>query len=209
MVEVMLFKNNKKIEFLLTFCSCNLHKAALFLALFLGVQLSSYALESTVELHKGSDSATYGFSLGVTDSFFKQKAFNWRVSYNRLNDVAVDWNAQNVDFSIDTVDLLLTYRYSPRSYNKFINKLTLEFQGGAAVTLTENKFVFPNLANFEKVFSEQGDVNVALGFLVNYKTSTATSVHVGMKYYPDYSEFGAVTSAFVGFNYHFGRKTGY
>lgn len=209
MVEIMLFKNNKKSKCTLNCYARTCKRVVLFLVLFLSVQLKSYALESSVELHKGSDSGTYGFSLGVTDSFFKQKAFNWRVSYNRLNDVAVDWNAQDVDFSIDTVDLMLTYRYSPHSYNKFINKLTLEFQGGAAVTLTENKFVFPDLANFKKVFSEQGDVNAVLGFLVNYKTSTSTSVHVGMKYYPDYSEFGSVTSAFIGFNYHFGRQTGY
>jgi hypothetical protein len=34
-------------------------------------------------------------------------------------------------------------------------------------------------------------------------------MHIGLKRYPDYSEFGDVSSVFLGFTYTFGRQTAY
>lgn len=183
------------------------------MALFM-VSLESTAVETNIELHKTSDSGGYGYSLGLSDNFFKQQAFNWRISYNRLENIAVNVDVDGIErideFPLDTVDLLLTYRYTPKTYNHFLNKLTYEFQAGVGIGVTENKFVFTNEGNvYEEVLSESGDVNAALGFAVYYKMSKHTSMYLGAKVYPDYSAFGTVTSAFIGFNYHFGRKGGY
>jgi hypothetical protein len=179
------------------------------------VQFKSLAIETNIELHKTFDSGGYGYTLGITDNFFKQKAFNWRIAYNHLENVKGDWldnegKSYQYDFPLDTVDLMLTYRYFPRTYNKFLNKLTYEFQAGAAISVTENKFlVDENNIYFEKILSEAGDVNAVVAFSVYYKMSKQTSLYLGAKIYPDYSDFGAISSVFIGFNYHFGRQLGY
>ena len=181
--------------------------AALILAC---LTFNASALEVNVEAHKVLDAGTYGYSLGVTDNFFKQRAINWKVSYNTLDNVNVNWNNKDYDMSLDTVDLALTYRYFPRSYNKVIKNLTFEVQAGASVSLTEGRLIFPvEEALDDEILSEKGDVNAVLSFLTYYKISKSTSVHVGVKYYPSYSEYGDVSSLFLGFDYHFGRQTAY
>jgi len=168
------------------------------------------ALETNIEVHKALDAGTYGYSFGITDNFFKQKAFNWKVSYNQLDDVNAEWNNNDWDMSLDTVDAMLTYRYFPKSYNKIISKLTFEFQAGAAVSLTESRLIFPEEDGLDDiVLSKKGDVNAVVSFLVYYKMSKSTSMHIGFKHYPSYSEYGDVSSVFFGFDYHFGSKTGY
>lgn len=179
-----------------------------FTVLLFTVQASSYALESTVQVHKVDQSGTYGFSVGATDSFFKQRAFNWAVTYNRVQDINIEWNNDTIDFSLDTIDFMLSYRYFPKSYNAFMKSLTFEFQAGAGVVLTENKFNWPDL-NEERFFSEQGDINSVVAFLIHKKLSKETSMHIGIKHYTDYSNFNDVSSVFIGFNYHFGRQVGY
>ncbi len=174
------------------------------------VAVNSHALETSVELHKVLDAGTYGYSLGVTDKFFKQKAFNWKISYNKLDDVNAAWNGKDWDMSVDTIDAMLTYRYFPRSYNRIINKLTFEFQAGAAVSLTEGRLIFPEEDQLDDIIlSEKGDVNAVVSFLVHYKISKQTSMNIGFKHYPSYSEYGDVSSFFIGFNYHFGRQNRY
>ena len=34
-------------------------------------------------------------------------------------------------------------------------------------------------------------------------------MQLGVKHYPDYSEFGDVSSLYLGFSYQFGRQSGY
>lgn len=168
----------------------------------------TYALEPTIQLHKVDQSGAYGVSLGLTDNFFNQQAFNWSVSYNRMQDINVSWNDNDIAFSLDTVDFMLSYRHYPRSYNKFIKSLIFEFQAGAGVALTENKFTWPDL-EFEKYYSEQGDVNPVVALLLHKKFSKQAAMHIGFKHYPSYSEFDDISSLFVGFSYSFGKQKGY
>jgi hypothetical protein len=169
---------------------------------------NSYAIEPIIQIHKADQSGAYGLSLGVSDNFFNQQEFNWSISYNRLQDINVNWNDEDIDFSLDTVDLMLSYRFYPKSYYKFVKTLSFEFQAGVGVAITENKFLWPEL-NEEKIFSEQGDVNGVVAFLVHKKFTKEVSMHLGVKHYSDYSEFGDISSVFLGFSYHFGKKTGY
>lgn len=172
------------------------------------VQLNTYAMETNFQAHKVNQSGTYGFSVGISDSFFKQKEFNWLVSYNRVQNKTIEWNNDAIDFSLDTVDLMLSYRYSPKSYSTFVKSLTFEFQAGAGIALTENKFNWPEL-NEERFFSEQGDVNAVVAFVIHKSFSKDFAMQLGVKHYPDYSNFGDISSAFIGFSYNFGSKTGY
>ncbi|MDX2369039.1 MAG: hypothetical protein QNK36_11655, partial [Colwellia sp.] len=172
------------------------------------VHINSNAIETSIQVHKVDQSGTYGFSLGVGDNFFDQRELNWAVSYNRLTDVNITWNNDDINFDLDTVDLMLSYRYYPHSYNRFVKGLIVEFQVGAGAVLTENKFLWPAISeNEEKYFSEQGDINSVFGFMVHKKFTKQVAMHIGLKRYPDYSEFGDVSSVFLGFTYIFGRQT--
>lgn len=172
------------------------------------MHLSTYAIEPSIQIHKADQAGSYGVSLGIGDNFFNQQAVNWAISYNRLQDIKVTWNDDEIDFSVDTLDLMLSYRYYPKSYNRFIKSLIFEFQAGVGVALTENKFLWPTLEQ-EKFYSEQGDVNGVLSMLVHKNLTKEVSMHIGVKHYPDYSEFGDISSLFVGFSYRFGHKAGY
>lgn len=174
---------------------------------FLVMHLNSYAIEPSIQIHKADQSA-YGVSIGLGDNFFKQKEYNWAISYNRIEDVNINWNGDDIDFSLDTVDLMLSYRYYPKTYDRFLKSLIFEFQAGLGVTLTENKFLWPALEE-EKFFSEQGDVNAVLAFLVHKNFTKEVSMHIGIKSYPSYAEFGDVSSIFLGFSYQFGSQDGY
>ena len=75
----------------------------------------THALESSVQLHKVDQDKSFGYSLSIGDEFFNQKAFNWQVSYNRLESVAISdldetsvvWDKAGFDFTLQTVDLSL------------------------------------------------------------------------------------------------------
>jgi len=192
----------KKIP-LITKISVKLIAVVLFM-----VHINSYAIETSVQLHKADQSGASGFSLGIGDNFFNQRAFNWAVSYNRLEDVNITWNDDDINFALDTVDFMLSYRYYPMSYNHFVKNLIVEFQAGVGVVITENKFVWPAL-NEEKYFSEQGDINGVFAFIVHKKFTKQVAMHIGLKHYPDYSEFGDISSVFFGFTYTFGSQMGY
>jgi len=176
--------------------------------LLLAIQFNSYAMDTVVQIHKGDQSGSSGFTLGFTNNITQQGSLNWGVSYNRLKDVVITWNDEDIDFSLDTVDLTLSYRYSPKSYNKLAKSLIFEFQAGVGIAVTENKFTWPDL-NEEKTFSEQGDANGFISLLLHKKLSKQMSVHFGVKHYLDYSEFGGISSAFIGFNYRFGKQVSY
>lgn len=207
MVEVMAVKK-KLISWLTTNKKRKIIATCFVFLNFMAIK--SHALETNIEVHKVLDAGTYGYSLGITDNFFKQKSLNWSFSYNKLDDVNAAWNGTDWDMSVDTIDAMLTYRYFPRSYNKIINKLTFEFQAGAALSLTEGRLIFAEEDQLDDiVLSEKGDVNAVLSFLVHYKISKQTSMNIGFKHYPNYSDYGDVSSFFVGFSYHFGRQIGY
>jgi len=185
------------------------NKAAYMLCAFLVlITFQSKAVETSIQVHKVDQDKSYGYTLAVGGSFFSQRAINWQVAYNRLEDVNITWNDDEIDFSLDTVELALSYRYYPSSYDKFIRSLRVEFQLGAGIALTETKFEWPELQE-EKYFSEQGDINPFLSVLVHKELSKNTSIHLGIKHYASYSEFDDISSVFIGFNYRFGRQTGY
>ena len=177
----------------------------------------SYALESSVQLHKVDQDKSFGLSLSIGDEFFNQKAFNWQVSYNRLENVAIvdldetseEWANAGLDFAIQTVDLSLGYRYYPRSYDKFIKTLMFEVQLGASVNLSEHKFIFKTIERDDLVFAKQGDINPVISFSVQKSFTKNSAMHIGFKHYPSFSDFGSISTVFVGFNYRFGRQVGY
>jgi hypothetical protein len=178
----------------------------------------SHALESSVQLHKVDQDKSYGYSLSIGDEFFNQKAFNWQVSYNRFEKVKISdldetskvWDKAGFDFTLQTIDLSLGYRYYPKSYDKFISSLMLEFQLGASINLSENKLIPNRALKLDDVyFAEQGDINPVMSISLQKSFTKNSAMHVGFKHYPSYSDFGSISTVFIGFNYRFGRQVGY
>ena len=179
---------------------------------------NSHALESSVQLHKVDQDESFGYSLTIGDEFFNQKTFNWQVSYTHLEHVTISdldkisgtWDKADFDFTFNNIDLMLGYRYYPRSYNKFIKSLMFEFQVGAAVNLTEHKLVFrPDFDRDDIYFAEQGDINPVLSISLQKSFTKNSAMHIGFKHYPSFSDFGSISTIFIGFNYRFGRQIGY
>tara|TARA_R110000737_G_scaffold86588_1_gene119298 strand:+ start:187 stop:801 length:615 start_codon:yes stop_codon:yes gene_type:complete len=169
---------------------------------------SAMALDTSFSLHKGDESKTKGISVGVANNFTKGSNWYWSVAYNTLDDVQVKWNNDELYFKTDTIDALISYRQPLKSYNEFFKKITIEYQIGASVALTENKFFWQDL-NEEKYFSEQGDINAVLAVAAHYNFNKKTALTLGVKYQPNFSEFGDVSSVFIGINYKFGKVVGY
>ena len=156
-------------------------------------QGKAYALESSVQLNKVDQDKSFGYSLSIGDEFFKQKAFNWQVSYNQLENVAISdldkisqkWADAGFDFSLQTVDLSLGYRYYPRSYDKFISSLMLEFQLGASVNLSDHKLIpDPTLNVGDRYFANQGDINPVLSISLQKSFTKNSAMHIGIKTLP-------------------------
>ncbi|GAA6206515.1 hypothetical protein [Thalassotalea sp. SU-HH00458] len=187
---------------------CLIVKSLQVLTLSTLMALPSQAIETNFSLHQGSESNTQGISLTISDSISRGSNFYWNVGYSYLDDVKVEWNQSDLFFKVDTVDAIISYRYKPRSYNQTMKNFTFEYQLGATMALTENKFIWPEL-NEEKYFSETNDINAMLGFNVHYDMSKNTSVNVGFRYHPSFSEFEDITSLYFGFTYKFGNQFGY
>lgn len=187
---------------------CLIVKPLQVLTLSTLMALPSQAIETNFSLHQGSESNTQGISLTISDSISRGSNFYWNVGYSYLDDVKVEWNQSDLFFKVDTVDAIISYRYKPRSYNQTMKNFTFEYQLGATMALTENKFVWPEL-NEEKYFSETNDINAMLGFNVHYDMSKNTSVNVGFRYHPSFSEFEDITSLYFGFTFKFGNQFGY
>lgn len=179
------------------------------LSVILGfIAFPSQAIETNFSLHQGSESNTQGLSFTISDSLSKGSNFYWNVGYSYLDDVKIEWNQSDLFFKVDTVDAIISYRYKPRTYNQTMKNFTFEYQIGATMALTENKFIWPEL-NEEKYFSESNDINPMLGFNVYYDMSKSTAVNVGFRYHPSFSEFDDITTLYVGFTYKFGNQFGY
>lgn len=179
-------------------------------AMIAGVILANNAnaIDAGIALHQGNESNTQGFSLDVSDSFSKGSNFHWGASYQTLDDVKVEWNQRDLYFKLDTLAAYGSYRYQPKSYNAVMKKLSLDYFAGVSVTLTENKFDWPNL-NTEKYFSEKGDVNPFIGFAAHYSFTKKSSLDLGFKYQPSFSDLGNITSVYLGITYKFGKQVGY
>jgi hypothetical protein len=178
----------------------------------------SHALESSVQLHKVDQDKSYGYSLSIGDEFFNQKAFNWQISYNRFEKVKISdldetsevWDDAGFDFTLQTVDLSLGYRYYPKSYDKFISSLMLEFQLGASINLSENKLIpDPDLNLDDVYFAEQGDINPVMSISLQKSFTKNSAIHIVFKHYTSYCDFGIISTLFLCFNYRFGRQVGY
>jgi hypothetical protein len=170
------------------------------------------ALEIAGNFHKGQESTSKGYSFALADTFTKGSNLYWTVAYSSLDDVKVEWNNDELFFKIDTIDALLSYRHKIQSYNSFFKNLTIEYQVGASAALTENKFTWPETPGLEeevRYFSEKIDINAVIGVGAYYKLDRNTSINFGVKYQPSFSEFGAVTSAYIGLSYRFGRGLDY
>ncbi len=170
--------------------------------------LATHALGVGAEIHKGDESKTTGFNLSVSDSFSRKHNLYWSLAYNNLNDLKVDWNSRELYFSVDTVEALVSYQHKLRTYDSFLKNIVFEYQAGISVALTENKFTWEALEQ-ERYFSEKGDINAVLAFSTHYNINKNSAVKLGVKYQPSFSEFGSVSSIYLGFTYKFGRQVGY
>jgi hypothetical protein len=194
--------------FIKTSLFTNVVKPFQLLVLFSLIAFPSQAIETNFSLHQGSESNTQGISFAISDSISKGSNFYWNIGYSYLDDVKIEWNQSDLFFKVDTVDAIISYRYKPRSYNQSMKNFTFEYQIGATMALTENKFIWTEL-NEEKYFSESNDINPMLGFNVYYDLSKNTAVNVGFKFHTSFSEFEDITTLYVGFTYKFGNQFGY
>jgi hypothetical protein len=170
------------------------------------------AIEFAGNFHKGDESKTKGVSFVLADYFAKGSHFYWSVAYNSLDKVKVEWNNDELFFKVDTVEALVSYRHKIKSYSDFLKNITIEYNFGASVALTENKFTWPETPGLEeevRYFSQENDINAVIGVGAHYKLGSNTSFNFGLKYQPSFSEFGDVTSVYVGVSYRFGRGFDY
>jgi len=170
--------------------------------------LNLYALGVGAEIHKGDESKTTGFNLSVSDSFSRKHNIYWTLAYNNLNDIKVNWNEDELFFSVDTVVALVSYQQKLNTYDSLLKNIVFEYQAGFSVALTENKFIWEDLEE-ERFFSEKGDINAVLAFSTHYNINKNSALKLGIKYQPSFSEFGSVSSIYLGFTYKFGRQIGY
>ncbi|GHE91049.1 hypothetical protein [Thalassotalea profundi] len=180
---------------------------SLFLIANLTTVFTANATDFSFNLHQGDQSEIKGFSFYVADNFTRKSNFYWQLGYSSYKDLSVAWNNDELFFDINNVEGIVSYRHKIKSYNKFINSLTVEYQVGAAVVMTENKFTWPELQE-AKFFSEKGDVNPLIGMALHYSFSRNTSLVFGVRYQPEVSEFGDMSSIYIGVDHKF-NQVGY
>jgi hypothetical protein len=179
--------------------------AAYLTVLFMfAFSLPAHALEIVVSGHKASENDTQGYSLFIADNFSRKSPFYWSLGVSRYDDVYVEWNNSNLKFPIDSAEAALSYRHHFKSRSPIVRNFSMEYQLGVAASLTDNKFTWVEL-NEEKYFSETGDVNGFLALSAHYKISSNFSAIMGVKHFPKVSEFGSISSVFLGvkFNLNF------
>ena len=170
--------------------------------------INLYALELGAEIHKGDESKTTGFNLSLSDNFSRKNNLYWTVAYNNLNDIKVSWNKRDLFFSVNSLEALISHQQKLKSYDSFLKNVVFEYKAGFSLAVTENKFIWEELGQ-ERYFSEKGDINAILAFATHYNISKNSAVKLGIKYQPSFSEFGSVSSIYLGFTYKFGRQIGY
>lgn len=173
-----------------------------------GFSINLQAIEIGAEIHKGEGSKTTGFNLSVSDNFSRKHNLYWTLAYNNLNDIEVSWNDSELFFSVDTIEALVSYQQKLNTYDSFLKNIVFEYQAGFSLALTENKFIWEELDQ-ELFFSEKNDINAVLAFAALYNINKNSAVKLGIKYQPSFSEFGSISSIYLGFTYKFGRQIGY
>ena len=167
------------------------------LALFV-TSLPAQALEIGGSVHQVDDHGSQGYSIFITDNFSRRSKFYWGLGLSRYDELNVEWNNSDLKFPINNVEASLSYRQQFTSRNLIIRRFSIEYQLGLAASLTDNKFTWPDL-NEEKYFSESGDINGFLAISAHYKVSSNISAIMGIKHFPEMSEFGSLSSVFLGF----------
>lgn len=196
----------------------------LFVGLLALPCFNTMAIDTTFSLQKATESKTAGFSIAVADNFSKGSNFYWSVGYSSLRDINIGWyqnielaSLQNIVIDEDKGDLYfnnavieatISYRQKLRGYHNFLKKVTIEYQAGASVGLTDNKFYWTDLDE-EKYFSEKGDVNPLIAISSHYNINKNTAFVLGLKYQPSFSEFGDLGFISFGINYKFGKAINY
>lgn len=151
--------------------------------------------------HQGNETETQGYSLFISDNFTRKSPLYWSLGISRYDEVYVEWNNNNLKFPINSVEASLSYRHQLSSRSPTMKKFSMEYQLGVAASLTENKFNWVEL-NEEKFFSETGDVNGFLALSAHYKISSNISAIMGVKHFPKVSEFGSISSVFLGVKFN-------
>jgi hypothetical protein len=164
--------------------------------------LPTYSLEIGVNGHQGTEYETQGYSIFIADNFSRKSPFYWSLGFSRYDEVYVEWNKRNLKFPINSAEASLSYRHKFVSRSATMRHLTMEYQIGAAASLTDNKFTWAELGE-EKYFSETGDINGFLAISAHYKVSSNLSAVIGIKHFPKMSELGSISSGFLGFTYNF------
>ena len=170
--------------------------------------LPTQALEIGVSAHQGTEYETQGYSIFIANSFSRKSSFYWGLGFNRYDEVYVEWNDSNLKFPLNSAEASLSYRHQFSSRRARNGSLSMEFQVGAVAILTDNKFTWAKLGE-EKSFSETSDINGFVSISGHYKMSSKVTAIMGVKHFPDMSEFGPITSVFLGFKYSFGSGQRY
>ena len=160
--------------------------------------LPAQALEIGVSGHQGTEYETQGYSIFIADNFSRKSPFYWSLGVSRYDEVFVEWNNSNLKFPLNSAEASLSYRHQFTSRNVSMRRFSMEYQLGVATSLTENKFTWAEL-NEEKYFSESGDINGFLAISAHYQVSSNISAIMGVKHFPKMSEFGSISSVFLGF----------
>ncbi|MBL4630212.1 MAG: hypothetical protein JKY14_03320 [Paraglaciecola sp.] len=185
-----------------------------FVAVFLTVlslivfSLPAQALEIGVNGHQATEYETQGYSIFISDNFSRRSPFYWSLGFSRYDEVYVEWNDQTLKFPLNNVEVALSYQPKTSSRSPKMRRFSMEYQVGAALALTENKFTWPELGA-EQFFSEKFDVNGFLAISAHYKFSSNTSASLGVKHFPKMSEFGSISSVFLGFKFNFNTSQRY
>jgi hypothetical protein len=165
------------------------------------ISLPLQALEFGGSGHQGTETETQGYSLFIADNFSRKSPFYWSLGVSRYDEVYVEWNNSNLKFPIDSAEAALSYRHQFNSRSPIVRNFSMEYQLGVAASLTDNKFTWVELDE-EKYFSETGDVNGFLAFCAHYKISSNFSAIMGVKHFPKVSEFGSISSIFLGVKFN-------
>jgi hypothetical protein len=164
------------------------------------VSLPSQALEIGASAHQGTEYETQGYSIFIANNFSRRSPFYWSLGLSRYDEVLVEWNKSNLKFPINSAEASLSYRHQFTARNPTMRRFTMEYQLGVAASLTDNKFTWAEL-NEEKYFSETGDINGFLAISAHYQVSSNVSAIMGVKHFPKMSEFGSMSSVFLGFKF--------
>jgi hypothetical protein len=163
--------------------------------------LPAQAIEIGGSGHIGTENETQGYSLFIANKFSRKSHFHWSLGVSRLEKVSVEWNSDILELPINVAEASLSYRYQFSSRSPVARRFSMEYQLGMAVSLTENKFFWTDPIE-EKFFSQSGDVNGFLAVSAHYKMSSNVSAIIGVKHFPELSEFGDISSVFLGFKFN-------